>query len=82
MNLPYNNTEILYAFFLVKPYLIKSPENRSVDLGSGVDLACVVGGDPPPTTRWTAPTGLLNYRGSLLKIKQVTEVDYFCIQEG
>ena len=46
--------------YLVKPYFIKSPEKKSVDQGTPVDLVCLVGGDPPPDIRWTGPKGTKN----------------------
>ena len=82
-----NDEEILYSMIdkltidwlidwliIVAPYLLKPPENRSVDQGAGVELSCVAGGDPPPSVTWQGPGGPLAYRGSLLQIKQVEKL--------
>ncbi|KAJ3645375.1 hypothetical protein Zmor_023041 [Zophobas morio] len=37
---------------LIKPYLVKAPEDTVALVGSTVDFACAVGGDPLPDVLW------------------------------
>lgn len=72
---------------LVKPYVVKAPENVSAVAGEDVSLACVIGGRPKPELRWSrlkgqlAPSRTLVQDNSLLTIRNVNPDDqdvYVC----
>ncbi len=41
----------------MKPFIIKSPENRSVESGDDARLSCIAGGRPTPDVRWIKVDG-------------------------
>ena len=70
LNLSFINTHLSFSV-IVGPHLVKVLEDQILEEGEGLDLACVVSGDPPPTISWRGPTGPLLHRGSILHISQV-----------
>lgn len=47
--------------FPVAPFVIKAPDNASVDAGTEAKFSCVVGGDPAPEVRWEREGGAVSY---------------------
>ena len=43
------------------PFVIKAPDNASVDAGTEAKFSCVVGGDPAPEVRWEREGGAVSY---------------------
>ena len=73
--------------FLVKPYVIKAPENVSAVAGDEIDLACVVGGRPKPELQWIRQSGdippnrAIVRENSVLNLRNVSPDDqdtYIC----
>jgi roundabout axon guidance receptor 2 len=52
---------VLTRLFSVKPFLVKAPEDKVALVGTTVDFACSVGGDPLPDVLWrrNAPGGTM-----------------------
>ena len=50
-----------YILFSVAPFVIKAPDNASVDAGTEAKFSCVVGGDPAPEVRWEREGGAVSY---------------------
>ena len=79
------------AFNTVPPFVVKTPDNASLEAGEEAVFSCVVGGDPSPRIRWIKQDGKLNYvqkeeeDAAILRIKNVTEGDagkYLCHAEN
>ena len=75
----------------VPPYVIKRPDNASVEAGQEAVFSCVVGGDPSPQVRWTKQGARINFvqeeeeDAAVLRIKNVTEAEagkYVCRAEN
>ena len=67
--------------FPVPPFVIKAPDNASVEAGEEAVFSCVVGGDPSPQIRWTREGGRVSHSqeeeeeedAAVLRIKNATE---------
>ena len=73
--------------FPVPPFVLKAPENASVEAGEEAVFSCVVGGDPSPQIRWVRQGGRVSYvqaseeDAAVLRIKNVSEAEagkYVC----
>ena len=73
------------------PFVIKAPENISVDAGNDAKFSCVMGGDPSPQIKWIREGGKVSYVSSaeedaaVLRIKNVTNTQagkYVCQAEN
>ena len=43
---------VYFGIYLVKPYIMKHPENVSAVAGEDIRLGCVAGGKPQPELRY------------------------------
>ena len=77
--------------FPVPPFILKAPENASVEAGEEAVFSCVVGGDPKPQIRWERQGGRVSYvqateeDAAVLRIKNVSQADagkYVCQAEN
>ena len=73
------------------PFVIKAPENASVDAGTEAKFSCVMGGDPSPQIKWIREGGKVSYvsaaedDAAVLRIKNVSEAEsgkYVCQAEN
>ena len=84
---PISPSPFTILLFLVKPYVIKAPENVSAVAGDEIDLACVVGGRPKPELQWIRQNGdippnrAIVRENSVLNLRNVSPDDqdtYIC----
>ena len=73
------------------PFVIKAPDNASVDAGHEARFSCVMGGDPSPQIKWIRAGGKVSYLTSaeedaaVLRIKNVSTAEageYLCQAEN
>ena len=83
--------QLAVKIFPVPPFVLKAPENASVEAGEEAVFSCVVGGDPSPQIRWVRQGGRVSYvqaseeDAAVLRIKNVSEADagkYVCQAEN
>ena len=73
------------------PFIIKAPDNASVDAGHDAKFSCVMGGDPSPQVKWIREGGQVTSVSSseddaaVLRVKNVSESEsgkYVCQAEN
>ena len=75
----------------VAPFVIKAPDNVTVDRGQDARFSCVMGGLPSPQIKWVREGGAVSYvsaaeeDAAVLRIKNVSETEagrYVCEAEN
>lgn len=82
---------LTFTIIAVAPFVIKAPDNASVDAGNEAKFSCVMGGDPSPQIKWIREGGKVSYMSTsendaaVLRIKNVTASEsgkYVCQAEN